>query len=172
MSRTSHSLLSNSTGEFEGILLGDGGYPCLPYLLTPYSEPGTEAEEAFNGALNSTRARIEMVFGQLKSRFGAQQFSGCIGQPQIQITAFKIQYCPDNLTVWNAFLLQSLQVPVSEVSEGCSRPSLRYRSCLCHPPQHRHHPQGEAPWSWAWGEMGGPGPDPRRHRREDHQRPV
>nr|XP_043902285.1 putative nuclease HARBI1 [Solea senegalensis] len=55
--------------EFEGILLGDRGYPCLPYLLTPYSDPGTEAEEAFNGALNSTRARIEMVFGQLKSRF-------------------------------------------------------------------------------------------------------
>ncbi|KAJ8278343.1 hypothetical protein GJAV_G00086600 [Gymnothorax javanicus] len=55
--------------EFEGVLLEDRGYPCLPYLLTPYTEPGTAAEEALNGALNTTRAQIEMVFGQLKSRF-------------------------------------------------------------------------------------------------------
>ncbi|XP_058482276.1 putative nuclease HARBI1 [Solea solea] len=67
--RASSVLQRLAQREFEGIFLGDRGYPCLPYRLTPYSDPGTEAEEAFNGALNSTRARIEMVFGQLKSRF-------------------------------------------------------------------------------------------------------
>uniref|UniRef100_UPI003AABFF53 putative nuclease HARBI1 n=1 Tax=Centroberyx gerrardi TaxID=166262 RepID=UPI003AABFF53 len=56
-------------GEFNGALLGDRGYPCMPYLLTPYPEPATEAERAFDHAHPKTRARIEMVFGQLKSRF-------------------------------------------------------------------------------------------------------
>ncbi|XP_048114216.1 putative nuclease HARBI1 [Alosa alosa] len=56
-------------GEFNGILLGDRGYPCLPHLLTPYSDPATEAEGALNYAHSKTRARIEMAFGQIKSRF-------------------------------------------------------------------------------------------------------
>lgn len=41
----------------------------MPYLLTPYLDPATAAEKAFSHAHIRTRAQIEMVFGQLKSRF-------------------------------------------------------------------------------------------------------
>ncbi|XP_049453053.1 putative nuclease HARBI1, partial [Epinephelus fuscoguttatus] len=67
--RESHLAQRLAQGGFEGVLLGDRGYPCLPYLLTPYPEPRAAAEAAFNNALSATRARIEMVFGLLKSRF-------------------------------------------------------------------------------------------------------
>ncbi|KAK0156389.1 hypothetical protein N1851_000305 [Merluccius polli] len=51
-------------GEFNGVLLGDRGYPCKAY-----PEPATEAEGAFNHAHTKNRAQIKMFFGQLKSRF-------------------------------------------------------------------------------------------------------
>lgn len=41
----------------------------MPYILRPYSEPGTEADKAINHAPTKTRAQIEMTFAQLKSRF-------------------------------------------------------------------------------------------------------
>ncbi|XP_067284070.1 putative nuclease HARBI1 [Pseudorasbora parva] len=56
-------------GEFSGVLLGDKGHPCLPYLLTPYQEPQTGPQNRFNVALSKTRVRIEMTFGILKARF-------------------------------------------------------------------------------------------------------
>ncbi|XP_051816643.1 putative nuclease HARBI1 [Acanthochromis polyacanthus] len=56
-------------GDFNGILLGDRGYPCLPFLLTPYMDPATDPQRAFNRAHARTRARVEMLFGLMKSRF-------------------------------------------------------------------------------------------------------
>ena len=56
------------TGEFSGVLLGDRGYACQPFLLTPYTDP-QEAQQAYNHAHARTRARIEMTFGLLKARF-------------------------------------------------------------------------------------------------------
>lgn len=50
-------------------MLGDKGYPCLPYLLTPYQEPQTEGQHCYNIAHARTRGRIEMAFGLIKSRF-------------------------------------------------------------------------------------------------------
>ncbi|XP_049890939.1 putative nuclease HARBI1 [Epinephelus moara] len=56
-------------GEFDGYLLGDRGYPCQPSLLTPYPDPEPGPQQRFNGAHCRTRARVEMTFGILKSRF-------------------------------------------------------------------------------------------------------
>ncbi|KAM4585092.1 putative nuclease HARBI1 [Odontesthes bonariensis] len=57
-----------SQGEFLGVLLGDRGYACQPFLLTPFADP-LEAQLAYNHAHARTRARIEMTFGLLKARF-------------------------------------------------------------------------------------------------------
>ncbi len=96
-----------SAGEFSGVLLGDRGHACTPFLLTPNSEPGTEAERAFNHAHTKTRAWIEMTFGQLKSRF------------YIHIIRFP-HFFQEKLRLTNLSLFELLQVPVPERSEGFS----------------------------------------------------
>ena len=68
------------SGQFSGVLLGDKGYACLPYLLTPYQETQTEAQHNYNVAHARTRARIEMAFGLIKSRFQCLNYLRVIPQ--------------------------------------------------------------------------------------------
>lgn len=58
------------TGELRGILLGDSGYACRFYMMTPFTNPATPREERFNIAQRSARNVIERAFGLLKQRFG------------------------------------------------------------------------------------------------------
>lgn len=51
------------------LLIGDSGYGCKNYLITPYRNPVTTAQRRYNRALSSTRAIIEKTFGQWKRRF-------------------------------------------------------------------------------------------------------
>jgi hypothetical protein len=53
----------------DGILLGDSGYACLPYLMTPYPNPATAQQQGFNRAQKSTRSSVERAFGIFKRRF-------------------------------------------------------------------------------------------------------
>ncbi|XP_040206033.1 putative nuclease HARBI1 isoform X1 [Rana temporaria] len=62
--------------ENNGWLLGDAGYPCLPWLLTPINRPSSPAEAAYNVAHTKTRVVIERCFGVLKSRFRCMSLSG------------------------------------------------------------------------------------------------
>jgi hypothetical protein len=50
-------------------LLGDNGYPCKSYLLTPLLNPRNRMERAYNASHRSTRNCIERCFGVLKRRF-------------------------------------------------------------------------------------------------------
>ncbi|XP_064631631.1 putative nuclease HARBI1 [Lineus longissimus] len=62
-------LAENYRGMLEGFLLGDSGYPCKPFLLTPYLRPITRPETRFNNAHKKTRNSVERCFGVLKRRF-------------------------------------------------------------------------------------------------------
>uniref|UniRef100_A0A3P8TCB9 Putative nuclease HARBI1 n=1 Tax=Amphiprion percula TaxID=161767 RepID=A0A3P8TCB9_AMPPE len=65
------SNLSNrlQCGEFDGLLLGDRGYPCQPRLMTSYPDPEPGPQQNFNQAHCKTRARVEMTIGLLKACF-------------------------------------------------------------------------------------------------------
>ncbi|XP_066585768.1 putative nuclease HARBI1 [Prorops nasuta] len=57
-------------GEFgNGVLLGDSGYPSLPFLLTPLQNPQTAAETLYNEAQIRTRSMVERAFGILGKQF-------------------------------------------------------------------------------------------------------
>ncbi|KAJ2940972.1 hypothetical protein O0L34_g10235 [Tuta absoluta] len=54
---------------YDGILVGDRGYPCLQFLLTPVSSPTSVAEEVYNKVQSRTRNIVERSFGMWKRRF-------------------------------------------------------------------------------------------------------
>eukprot|EP00079_Xenopus_tropicalis_P029503 XP_012824928.1 PREDICTED: putative nuclease HARBI1 [Xenopus tropicalis] len=59
-----------------GWLLGDAGYPCSRWLMTPIPRPRTRGECAFNEAHVRAWSVIERTFGVLKSCFRCLDKSG------------------------------------------------------------------------------------------------
>ncbi|XP_044005886.1 putative nuclease HARBI1 [Aphidius gifuensis] len=47
----------------DGLLLGDAGYPSLPFLMTPVAQPNTPQEVLYNESQIRTRGHIERLFG-------------------------------------------------------------------------------------------------------------
>ncbi|XP_063446549.1 putative nuclease HARBI1 [Mytilus trossulus] len=64
-----HYLETNNRGLADGLILGDSGYACRPFLMTPYVNPRERHQQRFNRAHSSTRSIIERAFGILKRRF-------------------------------------------------------------------------------------------------------
>jgi len=62
----SHLRAVLETGEVEGHLIGDSGYACRPYMLTPVLKETSEAERRYNAAHASARNCIERTNGLLK----------------------------------------------------------------------------------------------------------
>ena len=55
--------------ESNRLLIGDQGYPCRSYLMTPLHNAQTRPDKRFNQSLSKTRVIVERVFGQWKRRF-------------------------------------------------------------------------------------------------------
>ncbi|XP_018402026.1 PREDICTED: putative nuclease HARBI1 [Cyphomyrmex costatus] len=53
----------------DGILLGDNGYSCVKFLVTPLLQTHNRAEELYNESQIRTRNKIECTFGVWKRRF-------------------------------------------------------------------------------------------------------
>ncbi|XP_060805953.1 putative nuclease HARBI1 isoform X2 [Amyelois transitella] len=56
-------------GIIDGILLGDSGYGCQRYLLTPVAQPENNSEENYNKAHIKTRNTVERTIGVWKRIF-------------------------------------------------------------------------------------------------------
>lgn len=56
-------------GRIRGVMLGDSGYPCETYLLTPVLTPRTDGEIRYNNAHKTTRNLVERTIGVWKQRF-------------------------------------------------------------------------------------------------------
>jgi len=70
----SHIRAKFETGQVHGYLVGDGGYACRSYMLTPVLNPTTPAEVAYNNAHSTARNCIERANGILKRRFPALKY--------------------------------------------------------------------------------------------------
>ncbi|XP_066585716.1 putative nuclease HARBI1 [Prorops nasuta] len=55
--------------ELNGILVGDNGYPSLPFLLTPFVNPETDEQLRYNIIHKRTRIIVERTYGIWKRRF-------------------------------------------------------------------------------------------------------
>jgi hypothetical protein len=65
---------------------GDSGYPLEPWLMTPFINPATPAEQRYNLSHSRTRNTVERLFGVMKNRFR------CLGAggPILQYTPSKV----------------------------------------------------------------------------------
>ncbi|CAC5421336.1 HARBI1 [Mytilus coruscus] len=61
--------MEQNGGWANGVLLGDSGYPCRPFLMTPYQNPLLDHQKKYNRCHCSTRSVIERTFGRLERRF-------------------------------------------------------------------------------------------------------
>lgn len=62
---------SSSIIPSNAYILGDAGYPCQNWLITPYRDNGrlTQKQTYYNVKHSQTRISVEQAFGKLKSRF-------------------------------------------------------------------------------------------------------
>ncbi|XP_046544627.1 putative nuclease HARBI1 [Haliotis rubra] len=79
--RDSRISIAFENGTYKGLLLGDSGYPCKSYLMTPFLTTSSHAEEKYNRSHSRTRVLIEQSFGILKRRFSCLH-SGLRTTPQ------------------------------------------------------------------------------------------
>ncbi|XP_015608311.1 putative nuclease HARBI1 [Cephus cinctus] len=67
--QNSRICMKYANAERNGILVGDAGYPCLPFLLTPIANPITDEQMCYNNIHGRTRRIVERTYDVWKRRF-------------------------------------------------------------------------------------------------------
>ena len=105
----------------DGLLLGDDGFPCRHYLMTPVNNPVTDKERDYNKAHIATRAKVERTFGVWKQRFR------CLRIPlrmhlENSLTVIVSTACLHNFAINNKdFIEEELEVAVESIIMNSSR---------------------------------------------------
>jgi hypothetical protein len=101
--------------EFDGFLLGDSGYPCRRYLLTPFLNLDTHAQLRYNRSHIVTRTVVEKTFGQWKERFRCLLTPLRLALPTSQNVVIATA-CLHNLAI-------SLKIPIPDDHEDVRVPN-------------------------------------------------
>ncbi|MCL4151713.1 UNVERIFIED_CONTAM: hypothetical protein GTU68_018247, partial [Idotea baltica] len=64
-----NSYIKTVIQNIPGHLIGDSGYACRRFLMTPILNPTTQREVNYNKSLSKTRMKVECTFGIVKRRF-------------------------------------------------------------------------------------------------------
>ncbi len=76
--RASHLFQRFQQTAPDGILLGDSGYPLLPWLMTPFATVTNDSQQRYNTVHATTRGTIERLNGVIKRRFA------CLNYPRVE----------------------------------------------------------------------------------------
>lgn len=108
-------------GDHDGLLLGDSGYQCRPFLMTPFINPVDQSERRYNNALCRTRVLIEQTFGFLKKRF--QCLNLLRTKPEVAVVYIKAAVTLHNFGIERGEVLETQQNVVQQVADVDPRPA-------------------------------------------------
>lgn len=101
-------------GDHDGLLLGDSGYQCRPFVMTPFINPVNQNEKRYNNALCRTRVLIEQTFGFLKKRFQCLNFLRT--KPEVAVVYIKAAVTLHNYGIVRGEVLKTQQNIVQQVA--------------------------------------------------------
>ncbi|VVD01894.1 unnamed protein product [Leptidea sinapis] len=99
-------------------LLGDSGYPCLRYLLTPYLNPSTPSQEAYNRAHITTRNTMERCFGVLERSFPCLQIGMQLKTEKVLIVIVACVVIHNMSLELDDYIIENNQITEAEVEDN------------------------------------------------------
>lgn len=90
-------------------LLGDNGYPLLPWLFKPYDNPSTPAQRLYNKRHRKLRSLVERAIGLLKARFRC-----LLGENKLRYDPLMSGYIVYSCAVLHNFLIEN-NYPVDDI---------------------------------------------------------
>ncbi|XP_071944823.1 putative nuclease HARBI1 [Antedon mediterranea] len=109
--------------EFErrvhnGVLLGDSGYGCKRYLLTPVINPDRRPQQRYNRSQIRTRNSVERLFGNWKRKFNCLNYLRL--KLETTLTTIVAVACLHNITIIRnvEFIRDDVDIEIDEEVNG------------------------------------------------------